>query len=249
MSTTKITKHLITFGSKNYENSINSLIKSSQDFFDHHHVFSPEDIDNDFFEKHKSILSQPRGAGYWLWKPYFIKKVIESVEDNDIIFYVDAGNIFIHDPTFLYENLKKNNGIILFDNRDGMVNGGQAQNFISCKKDSFVLMKCDSDKYIYGPHLNASYQIYQKNKKSLKFINEYFNFCKIENIITDTPNEHGPNYPGYYDHRHDQSVLSLLAIKNNINPLIDPSEWGNKCGNRGFNQLFIHHRNPNYILR
>ena len=115
--------------------------------------------------------------------------------------------------------------------------------------DSFVLMKCDSDKYIYGPHLNASYQIYQKNKKSLKFINEYFNFCKIENIITDTPNEHGPNYPGYYDHRHDQSVLSLLAIKNNINPLIDPSEWGNKCGNRGFNQLFIHHRNPNYILR
>ena len=48
-----------------------------------------------------------------------------------------------------------------------MQNGESAQNFISCKKDSFVLMDCDTDEYIYGKHLNASYQIYQKKIRIL----------------------------------------------------------------------------------
>lgn len=241
-------KHLIIFGTTKYENSINSLVKSSKSYFDYQHIFSPNDIESEFYEQNKSILSQSRGSGYWLWKPYFIKKVMDSINDNDIVFYVDAGNIFINDPSFLYEHFSLNNGIILFDNRDGMKYGEAAQNFISCKKDSFVIMECDKEEFINGVHLNGSYQVYQKNKNSLEFINEYLNYCKIEKLITDTPNEFGDNYSGYYEHRHDQSVLSLLAIKKNIKPLIDPSEWGNKCGNRGFNQLFIHHRNPNYIL-
>jgi hypothetical protein len=248
MLTTDYKKHLVVFGTQNYENSINSLIKSAKNFFDEYHVFSLNDIDSDFLEKNKSILSQSRGAGYWLWKPYFLKKIMEIINYGDIVFYVDAGNIFINDPSSLYEKLNINDGIILFDNRDGMSNGESAKNYISCKKDSFVLMNCDSNEYVYGTHLNASYQIYQKNKTSVEFIDEYLRFCENEKIITDTPNEFGPNYPGYYDHRHDQSVLSLLAIKKNIKPLVDPSEWGNKCGERGFNQIFNHHRKPNYVL-
>jgi hypothetical protein len=241
-------KKLVLYGTKEYENSINSLIVSAKDYFDDYLIFKPEDIDSVFFEKNKSILTQSRGAGYWLWKPYFINKVMESSDDGDIIFYVDSGNIFLSNPSFLYEKLTDNSGIILFDNRDGMTNGDHAKNYISCKKDSFVLMGCDTYEYIYGKHLNASYQIYKKNNKTINFVNEYLNVCQNINILTDTPNQHGSNYNGYYDHRHDQSVLSLLAIKHNVNPLVDPSEWGNKCGLRGFDQLFKHHRNPNFIL-
>jgi hypothetical protein len=240
--------HLLIYGTQNYINAINSLIKSSKNFFDSVHVFSPIDIDEEFYNKNIEILQNSRGAGYWLWKPYFINKVLKSVKDGDVVFYVDAGNIFLENPYFLYERLEENNGIILFDNRDGTSNGESAKNYISCKRDSFVLMGCDEEKYINGTHLNASYQIYQKNENNLKFVDEYLNFCQNKQIITDEPNSFGPNYDGYYDHRHDQSVLSLLASKNNVNPLVDPSEWGNKCNCRGFDQLFLHHRNPNYIL-
>jgi hypothetical protein len=241
-------KYLIVFGTDNYKNSINSLIKSSKDFFDEFIIYKPEDIDKKFFNKNKEILNQTRGAGYWLWKPYIIQKTLNNINDGDIVFYVDAGNIFEHDPSFLYESFNINDGIILFDNRDGMLCGNAAKNYISCKKDSFVLMDCDEDKYINGIHLNASYQIYLKNNNSLQFISEYLNYCQNINIITDTPNQYGENYPGYYDHRHDQSILSLLAIKKNITPLVDPSEWGNNANNRGFKQLFTHHRIPNYII-
>jgi hypothetical protein len=242
----KTKKHLILFGTENYKIAIDSLVESSMDYFDYKHVFNTQDIDNEFYQKNIEILKQTRGAGYWLWKPYFINKVLSEVNDGDIVFYVDAGNVFLCDPSFIYENFDVNNGIILFDNRDGMKNGQSAQNFISCKKDSFVLMDCDNDEFVNGIHLNGSYQIYFKNDHSLKFVNEYLNYCQNINIITDTPNNHGENYNGYYEHRHDQSILSLLAIKYKIKSLVDPSEWGNKSTERGFNQIFLHHRNKNY---
>lgn len=241
-------KHLLVFGTNDYDLSISSLVNSSKNFFDKIHKCNFGDIDSDFYNENIEILSQKKGAGYWLWKPYFIKKTIEKIDNGDIVFYVDAGNIFLCDPSFLYERLPNTNGIILFDNRDGVTSGGVAQNFISCKKDTFVLMGCDSDKYINGKHLNASYQIYQKNEMSIKFVSEYLDFCKNKFILTDTPNQYGVNYNGYYDHRHDQSVLSLLSIKHKINPLVDPSEWGNKCGCRDFQQLFLHHRKKDYII-
>ena len=241
-------KHLLIFGTDDYNQSISTLIESSKNFFDKVHRFRFTDIDSEFYNENIEILTQKKGAGYWLWKPYFIKKIFEQINDGDILFYVDAGNVFLYDPSFLYEKLPENTGIILFDNRDGIMSGSFAQNFISCKKDIFVLMNCDSYEYVNGKHLNASYQIYQKNELSKKFISEYLFFCKNKFILTDIPNIYGSNYSGYYDHRHDQSVLSLLSIKHKINPLVDPSEWGNKCGCRGFDQLFLHHRKKDYKL-
>jgi hypothetical protein len=237
-------KILITFYTEDYFIAKNSLIKSSYNYFDEIKDYSTDSIDYDFFIKNEHILREKKGAGYWLWKPYFIYKTLINCEYGDIVFYVDSGNIFVNDPNEIFNHTESD--IILFDNRDGMKNGEYAKNYISCKKDCFVLMGCDSDEYINGTHLNASYQIYKKSKNSLDFVYEYLNFCQNENILKDSENLFGENYLGYYDHRHDQSVLSLLAIKNNIKPLVDPSEWGNKCGYRGFNQIFLHHRNKNF---
>lgn len=241
-------KSLVVFGTQDYNSAIDSLLKSSENYFDNFYVFSKNDIDSEFYKKNKKILEQKRGAGYWLWKPYFINFTLETIDFGDIIFYVDAGNIFNSSPEILYSYFENSNGVILFDNRDGMTNGNAAQNFISCKKDCFVLMDCDTPKYVNGIHLNASYQLYQKTDFSTNFVREYLKFCQNENILTDTKNMFGENYSGYYDHRHDQSVLSLLAIKHEISPLVDPSEWGNNCKDRNFPQMFVHHRNKNYKL-
>ena len=32
--------------------------------------YSPKDIDPDFWNNNRKILSKKRGNGYWLWKPY-----------------------------------------------------------------------------------------------------------------------------------------------------------------------------------
>ena len=64
--------HLLIYGTPNYANAINSLIKSSKNFFDNHHIFGPSDISEDFYKKNQNILDLKKGAGYFLWKPYII---------------------------------------------------------------------------------------------------------------------------------------------------------------------------------
>ena len=63
--------------------------------FDEVFSYNYSDIDDEFKEKNKHILEQPRGAGFWLWKPYIIKKTLEKIEENDLLFYSDSGISFI----------------------------------------------------------------------------------------------------------------------------------------------------------
>ena len=63
---------------------------------DEHFTFCPNDIDPEFKEKNKEILSKNRGDGYWLWKPYFIYKAFkEKLKEGDYIIYTDAGILYM----------------------------------------------------------------------------------------------------------------------------------------------------------
>ena len=52
-------------------------------------------------------------------------------------------------------------------------------------------------------------------------------FGTNENIISDLPNVYGENSFDYIDHRWDQSILSLLAYKRNIELYRMPTQFGN----------------------
>ena len=50
-------------------------------------TFFPE-----FLDIHENyMLNNHRGYGYWIWKPYIILKTLESMNENDILVYTDAG--------------------------------------------------------------------------------------------------------------------------------------------------------------
>ena len=55
--------------------------------FDNVFAFNRNDIDQSFIKKNKHILDLKRGAGYWMWKPYVIKKALELIEEDEILFY------------------------------------------------------------------------------------------------------------------------------------------------------------------
>lgn len=77
-------------------------------------------------------------------------------------------------------------------------------------------MGLKEDKYIFGKQADAAFQLYKKNNSSINFIRELLFYSSNFHILTDAPNITGENFPGFKDHRHDQSILSLLAIKYNI---------------------------------
>jgi hypothetical protein len=203
--------------------------------------YNPENLDKDFKNTYKHLLnSSVRGYGYWMWKPMIIKQTLNLLNDNDIVLYVDSGNTIIHNLDYLIEEVNKKD-ILLFDNRDGNYRRTTNKNRQWTKRDCYVLMNCDEEKYHNSDQIDASYQIYKKNKKTINFIDELLGYCCNENIISDLPNITKNNLPEFIDHRHDQSILSLMAHKHNIELLPEPSEWGNYL-DRPYPQLFDHHR-------
>lgn len=62
----------------------------------------------------------------------------------------------------------------------------------------------------------------------MAFLEEWLNYCTDERILTDISNRCGyDNYAEFKDHRHDQSVLSLLVLRHGIETFRDPSQFGN----------------------
>lgn len=190
------------------------------------HPYGKCDIDKKFLNKHKDILSQRTGAGYWLWKPYIIlDAILNDCQDQDFLFYSDAGAEWISLVDPLCRIMESENIDILLFHTDP-VPGNEER--MCTKRDAFILMDCDGDKYTRGLPLHAGFQMYRKSFVSIAFIEKYLLYCCDPRILTDQPNECGfDNYHGFKFHRHDQSVLSLLAKKEGLKTFRDPTQYGN----------------------
>ena len=59
------------------------------------------------------------------------------------------------------------------------------------------------------------------------YLDEVLHYAQDIRIISDNPNVMGlPNYKEFTDHRHDQSVISLMSKKHGFKRFRDPSQFG-----------------------
>ena len=176
-----------------------------------HYSYGPNDIDKKFKEKNKDILYRNKGNGYWLWKPYFILRTLkEELDYGDYLIYTDATIIYKNDSKVLIDFMNNNNEQIL-------VYRLECRNCIEkyySKRDSFILMAADLPYYTDTRQYNAAIQIYRKSEFTEKFLEDYLYYSQDKRIITDENNTMGfSNYEGFIDHRHDQTILSILIKK------------------------------------
>ncbi|MEI8295640.1 MAG: hypothetical protein WCG04_03850 [Alphaproteobacteria bacterium] len=166
-------------------------------------MYRRPNIAPDFYQANRAILEQPRGAGYWLWKPYFILRTLEMVPEGDIVVYVDAG-AFIKDNIIPLLQYTKTSDRVFVQNTH--VNRG------FMKHDTMVLMGMD-DSVLDKPQLDAAVIIIKNTQSSRDFIKQWLDLCQNARLLTDQPSE-TKEYPDFNSHRHDQSILSLLYLKN-----------------------------------
>jgi hypothetical protein len=167
-----------------------------------------------------------RGAGYWRWKPWIILDAFSRAREGDTVLYTDAGMEMIADPAPLLA-LAQTQPIVLFDH--GQTADHKPINPMShwTKRDCYVLMNADEERYYTPSQLLGGFQLYRVCAESRTFLEQLAKEYMDDRKITDRPNKCGlPNLPGYTKHRHDQAILSILAVKHGVRIYNDPSQFG-----------------------
>ena len=242
-----MTVHLVSFATPQYKYAQKQLGESAMQYgVNILHAFNERDLKKTaFFKTNKHIFNQKKGFGYWLWKPFFILEMMKKAEQSDIIMYADAGNTVLADLKPLFE-ICLNQNIVLFQVH-------KRKNKTWTKHDAFELMNCNEEYYREAEQVCGSPQLYKVCPESISFVEKWLNFCQNAHILTDSENINGAaNDSEFIDHRHDQSILSLLALKEGIKIHRDPSQYGNEfkkqCLDSPYSQLLDLHRTKKFSL-
>ena len=176
-------------------------------------VYNRCEIDNDFYQRNMYVLNYGRGGGYWLWKPYIINKTLEKINDDDIIFYLDSKYYFIEDFTNLYLDYMKTNDILVWKNRP---NESVYHMKKWCKMD--VIHKYNMFDKVFNENVEdcwAGALIIKKTEKTIMYMKEWLDMCCDHDDLTDVASTI-ENSSFFIEHRHDQSMLSIILHKHNI---------------------------------
>jgi hypothetical protein len=229
-------KH-ITFATKDMSVSAKLCKDSAMKYgCDVSKVYGPDDIDAEFFCFNRDILSSGRGAGYWLWKPYFIYWEILMMNDGDYLVYTDAGVEFRGHIKHLISHVSQS--VFLFGNNynhEHWCKGNVTNEILGSRSDR--------------PQVQASAMIFRACDESRQFVKRWLLWCQMPGFIDDSQGD--DNDPEFMEHRHDQAVITCLAYRYGYRLHYWPAMYNDgeflyeKKFNDEYPVIFHHHRKRN----
>jgi hypothetical protein len=202
-------KHFICYSNAVFQKHRDVLVKQciNSNWFDNSEGFGPDDLDNDFKTKFENILKEKKGGGYWIWKPYIIKKKLEQINDGEYLICLDAGCTLNTNAKNRFDEY-----IDMLDNSNlGIISFSTGyKEYTYTKKEIFDHFKLDetSEHYNSGQIMSGIIVI-KKNEHSVKLINEWYE--TVHNNASLFTDNTGIKNPGYIANRHDQSILSVIS--------------------------------------
>lgn len=176
---------------------------------------------SEFYQLHKTLLDNPKGLGFWIWKPYIIQEALKELDEGDVVIYCDAGIEIIHALESVIKICAETEPILLFAN-------GDFHNSLWTTGDCFYYMNADQEDYKTATHVDASFCFFRKSAVAESFITEWLSFSVDERIMREDGFLSGKANPAdFIEFRWDQSILSLLAHKYGVTLYRSPSQFGN----------------------
>jgi hypothetical protein len=165
-----------------------------------------------------------RGFGYWCWKPQIIKQTLEKMNEGDILQYTDAGcHLNYRGRARLTEYFdlaaKAETGILAFqavpsmDPRLALCRKfPDLSEYKWCKGDLLDYFAVRNNPAItHTQAIGAGIIFLRKSVQAITLIDEWLKvFHSNFSLINDAPSV-SPNLDGFVEHRHDQSIFSILC--------------------------------------
>lgn len=219
---------LITYADENMTRSGELCAASALNHNVHQsHCYGPADLPKTM------VKPGVRGAGcFWLFKPYLIDREIRKMKDGDFLVYADAGVEIVNNINYITERTAD---VFLF--------GNMYPHFDWCKFLVLDAMLPDWKQFASPNQVQASVILIRVNLRSKQIISDWLKWCKRPGMIDDTGE-------AVKEHRHDQAILTNIAMMEGIDLHWWPATYGQNVYPKGEYQdnypvLFSHHRRRN----
>jgi hypothetical protein len=216
-----MSKTFITFGAggQQYYDAGERLLRQAKNIgvFDQCILYTDRNLKEDrpFWQNHGAFIeNNRRGYGFWLWKPYLIKKTMEQCANGDMILYCDSGCEIDQKKASLFPQFFE------IAKQDKIV----ATKTENCperrwnKMDLYIKLGLQ-DESVHLFHCEEQHQagiiLFYVCDETRDLVNKWFTIASDYHLIDNSPSI-APNYHEFREHRHDQSIFSLLTKKHSI---------------------------------
>jgi hypothetical protein len=226
---------LVTFGdSVRYAGTLRRIETAAREFpgFARVYAWNESDLAEDFRQDHANfIATHPRGYGYWIWKPQVILQAMERVPLGEYIVYADAGSAFKHTPAAMlrFQNYLQmaethTSDMLTFALGHPLVEAAWTKMDTVAKVFPHPSGDDELKRLLLSPQIMATIIIFKNTDKTQAFVKEWRDMCTCKSdgymYVTDEPSKF-QNLPIFNEHRHDQSIFSLLCKKHGCQSIPD----------------------------
>lgn len=220
--------HFVTFGNKSFSNSKKRIVEeaSKLDLFTSLTSFGEDDVE-DLIKTIDKRIRNARGFWWYTWKPYIIYEKLKKIKCGDVLVYCDAG-MTVHNNSRTKDRM--NHIISLVKNESlcptGIAsfittgNPGQRLEYMYNTKnvcDYFNISYKNAD-ILDTQQIQAGICFICKSSISLDIIKRWYDaaltnpelFVGDMRFIKDKAYQVN-RFDGFKDHRHDQSLWSILC--------------------------------------
>lgn len=179
-------------------------------------IWTKEDLSNEIYtycEKYQ------HGYGYFIWKPYLIKKDLHSIKEGDILFYIDGRSGLTKKILYKLRNkVYKIPWLTRFIQSDefelGIWRMDHNPERVWTTGDLFDLFNTKlEDEEAKSGQYSATFFCIRKTKDTVELVNQWFQYMNENLNLTRDEESTLDNHLEFKQNRYDQSFLSLLIKK------------------------------------
>ena len=218
-ATTRGKAIFITYGSENFKHSKQRIVDEAliTKCFHHARAYSRDDVlsiligigATDALE----VMNEPRGNGYWIWKPFVILDALKQCNGGDIVVYADAGCSVHNKPEAIIRDLKSIAEDEVGLSHCGAIGGARREyNRLDVAKE----LVSDVEAYLNhnnGIEFQAGRLLICKRPSSLAFVERWVDVAVHHPRWFTDDQSTVPNDPRFKEHRHDQAVYNCIAFE------------------------------------
>lgn len=194
-------------------------------------------LDLEFREQFSEYLKPGvRGFGYWAWKAQIILQTLRQMKDGDLLQYTDAGchlnpNGWEKLDEYFLKAQNSASGILAFqaipptfhNKKIELLDLREAR---WCKGDLCDALGVRFNTNIMDTQtIGAGVMFIRKCDESFKMVTSWLDVYRNNFNLIDDSKSNSENPPGFVEHRHDQSIFSILAKLNKIDTVSSYEYW------------------------